>query len=386
MADTLLAHPAVARALLGLFTARFDPALDPQARADAEDDALAAVQELIDAVTGLDADRILRSFLGMIGATLRTNFYRERPFLSFKIDPSAVPDMPAPRPRFEIFVYSPRVEGVHLRFGAVARGGLRWSDRPQDYRTEILGLVKAQAVKNAVIVPVGAKGGFVVRRPEAGQRRGRGLLPDVHLRAARRHRQPRRPRRAQRDGPAAGRRPARRRRRLPGRGRGQGHGEVLRHRQRGGRVLRLLARRRVRLRRLGGLRPQGHGHHRHAARGRASSGTSASWASTPRPRSSPSSGSATCPATCSATGCCCPRTSGWSRRSTTGTCSSTPTRTPRAGSPSGSGCSRCRARRGTTTTATRSARAAGCGRARRSRCRSARRSGPRSGSPTTSPG
>jgi glutamate dehydrogenase len=96
-------------------------------------------------VTGLDADRILRGFLGMIGATLRTNFYRERPFLSFKIDPSAVPDMPAPRPRFEIFVYSPRVEGVHLRYGPVARGGLRWSDRPQDFRTEILGLVKAQA-------------------------------------------------------------------------------------------------------------------------------------------------------------------------------------------------------------------------------------------------
>ena len=168
MADTLLAHPAAARALMGLFTARFDPGLDPLARTDAEDDALAGVQRLIDAVTGLDADRILRSFLGMIRATLRTNYYRHRPFLSFKIDPSAVPDMPAPRPRFEIFVYSPRVEGVHLRYGAVARGGLRWSDRPQDFRTEILGLVKAQAVKNAVIVPVGAKGGFVVRRSEAG--------------------------------------------------------------------------------------------------------------------------------------------------------------------------------------------------------------------------
>ena len=129
MANTLLAHPAVARALLGLFTARFDPAL--QGRPEAEDDALATAQELIDAVTGLDADRILRGFLGMIGATLRTNFYRERPFLSFKIDPSAVPDMPAPRPRFEIFVYSPRVEGVHLRYGPVARGGLRWSDRPR---------------------------------------------------------------------------------------------------------------------------------------------------------------------------------------------------------------------------------------------------------------
>ena len=168
MADTLLAHPAIARALLDLFTARFDPALDPQERVGTEEHALAAVRKQIDAVTGLDADRILRSFLGMINATLRTNFYRGRPFLSFKIDPSAVPDMPAPRPRFEIFVYSPRVEGVHLRYGAVARGGLRWSDRPQDFRTEVLGLVKAQAVKNAVIVPVGAKGGFVVRRPEAG--------------------------------------------------------------------------------------------------------------------------------------------------------------------------------------------------------------------------
>jgi glutamate dehydrogenase len=168
MADTLLAHPAVARALLDLFRARFDPALDAGRRSAVQDEALGSVQKLIDAVTGLDADRILRGFLGMICATLRTNFYRDRPFFSFKLDPAAVPDMPAPRPRFEIFVYSPRVEGVHLRYGPVARGGLRWSDRPQDFRTEILGLVKAQAVKNAVIVPVGAKGGFVVRRPEAG--------------------------------------------------------------------------------------------------------------------------------------------------------------------------------------------------------------------------
>jgi len=126
------------------------------------------VRGLIDAVTGLDADRILRAYLSGITATLRTNWFRNRPFLSFKIDSAAVPGMPAPRPRFEIFVYSPGVEGVHLRFGPVARGGLRWSDRQQDYRTEILGLAKAQAVKNAVIVPVGAKGGFVVRRPDPG--------------------------------------------------------------------------------------------------------------------------------------------------------------------------------------------------------------------------
>ncbi len=174
MADTLLTQPAVARALLAVFRARFDPALRSGADLDAapgeraEQAALAGARALIDAVTGLDADRILRGYLAMITATLRTNWFRDRPYFSFKLDPSAVPDMPAPRPRFEIFVYSPRVEGVHLRFGAVARGGLRWSDRPQDFRTEILGLVKAQAVKNAVIVPVGAKGGFFVRAAQPG--------------------------------------------------------------------------------------------------------------------------------------------------------------------------------------------------------------------------
>jgi len=168
MATTLLAHPTVARSLVELFRARFDPGLTGD-RDAAIEQALARVRDLIDAVHGLDADRILRGFLGMIAATLRTNYYRRRPFLSFKLDPAQVPDMPAPRPKYEIFVYSPRVEGVHLRFGKVARGGLRWSDRPQDFRTEILGLVKAQAVKNAVIVPVGAKGGFVVRHTERGR-------------------------------------------------------------------------------------------------------------------------------------------------------------------------------------------------------------------------
>ena len=166
MADTLLAHAAVATALIRLFRARFDPAVtDREAAVEA---ALSEVRARIDAVTALDADRILRGYLGMITATLRTNWFRGREFISFKIDPSAVPEMPVPRPRFEIFVYSPRFEGVHLRFGPVARGGIRWSDRPQDYRTEILGLVKAQNVKNSVIVPVGAKGGFIVRRPERG--------------------------------------------------------------------------------------------------------------------------------------------------------------------------------------------------------------------------
>jgi glutamate dehydrogenase len=166
VAETLLAHPAVARALVELFHARFDPARDAD-RDSGIEKGLAAARELIDAVTGLDADRILRAGLELISATLRTNYYRGRPFFSFKLGSSGVSIMPEPRPRFEIYVYSPRVEGVHLRFGPVARGGLRWSDRPADYRTEILGLVKAQAVKNAVIVPAGAKGGFVVRRADA---------------------------------------------------------------------------------------------------------------------------------------------------------------------------------------------------------------------------
>ncbi|RTL70492.1 MAG: NAD-glutamate dehydrogenase [Pseudonocardiaceae bacterium] len=165
VADILLAHPDAARALVALFRARFDPAPPPDVREQRRAEALAAATALIDEVTSLDADRILRGHLSMVLATLRTNWFRDRPYFSFKIDPGAVPDMPSPRPRFEIFVYSPRVEGVHLRFGPVARGGLRWSDRPQDYRTEILGLVKAQMVKNAVIVPVGAKGGFVVATP-----------------------------------------------------------------------------------------------------------------------------------------------------------------------------------------------------------------------------
>ncbi|MBW0106268.1 NAD-glutamate dehydrogenase, partial [Pseudonocardia sp. KRD291] len=162
-ANTLVAYPDVARALITLFRARFDPTASARDAAVAE--ARDAVTALIDEVTGLDADRILRGLLAMVEGTLRTNWFRDRAFFSFKLDPSSIPDVPAPRPRFEIFVYAPRIEGVHLRFGPVARGGLRFSDRQQDYRTEVLGLVKAQAVKNAVIVPVGAKGGFVVRTP-----------------------------------------------------------------------------------------------------------------------------------------------------------------------------------------------------------------------------
>ena len=126
-------------------------------------------------MASLDHDRILRSYLTHIKATLRTNYFQPaRPgeggaggphtYMSFKLESSAIPDLPQPRPKFEIFVYSPRVEGVHLRFGPVARGGLRWSDRRDDFRTEVLGLVKAQMVKNTVIVPVGAKGGFFCKQ------------------------------------------------------------------------------------------------------------------------------------------------------------------------------------------------------------------------------
>ncbi len=173
VADALVANAHVARLLVDLFHARFDPDRQP----NPSDEASVLTKRLeaaIDAVASLDQDRILRSFLALVQATLRTNWfcgpgdrggpgYKEH--LSLKLDPTAIPDLPLPRPRFEIFVCSPRVEGVHLRGGRVARGGIRWSDRREDFRTEILGLMKAQMVKNAVIVPVGAKGGFVMKRP-----------------------------------------------------------------------------------------------------------------------------------------------------------------------------------------------------------------------------
>ncbi len=164
IATALSNNVNIVRLLVDLFETRFRPDFG----GDREDDESALVQEIrsaLDAVASLDEDRILRSYLGLIRATVRTNHFQQKQFLSLKLEPKTVPDMPAPRPAHEIFVYSPRVEGVHLRFGAVARGGLRWSDRREDFRTEILGLVKAQMVKNAVIVPVGAKGGFVIKQP-----------------------------------------------------------------------------------------------------------------------------------------------------------------------------------------------------------------------------
>ncbi|MCA1687563.1 MAG: NAD-glutamate dehydrogenase, partial [Actinobacteria bacterium] len=170
MEATLFDNPHIARLLVELFEARCDP--DRQGRAEQETGRLKGeIEEALDEVESLDEDRILRNFLNVILATVRTNYYQSahggehKPYLSFKFDPSDILVLPLPRPRFEIFVYSPRTEGVHLRGGKVARGGIRWSDRREDFRTEILGLMKAQTVKNAVIVPVGAKGGFVVKRP-----------------------------------------------------------------------------------------------------------------------------------------------------------------------------------------------------------------------------
>lgn len=164
-------NPHTTRSLVQLFEALFDPSEDSASTRDAQG-AAAAVAADIDALVSLDTDRVLRAFATLIQATLRTNYFvqkpdsaRQRGVVSMKLNPGLINELPLPRPKFEIFVYSPRVEGVHLRFGFVARGGLRWSDRREDFRTEILGLVKAQAVKNAVIVPVGAKGGFVVKRP-----------------------------------------------------------------------------------------------------------------------------------------------------------------------------------------------------------------------------
>lgn len=211
MEETLAHYPLIAGLLVELFEAKFDPAreslpievltiqqrllvskvthlLDPQIekahpgfvenlsqvctspRQQQAKVIVAAIHHLLDRVASLDEDRILRSYLGVMSATLRTNYYQQaegkpKDYVSFKFDPSKVPELPKPRPYREIFVYSPRVEGVHLRFGPVARGGLRWSDRREDFRTEVLGLVKAQMVKNTVIVPVGAKGGFFVKRP-----------------------------------------------------------------------------------------------------------------------------------------------------------------------------------------------------------------------------
>ncbi|MBE7367463.1 NAD-glutamate dehydrogenase [Ramlibacter pallidus] len=179
VAATLAAHPAIARMLVALFRLRFDPQSHDAAAAASQ---VHALELALEKVSNLSEDRVLRQLLALVQATLRTNFWRtgvgtsgaagpRRPFLSLKLDSAKVPGLPDPRPLYEIWVYSPRFEGIHLRGGKVARGGLRWSDRPDDFRTEVLGLVKAQMVKNTVIVPVGSKGGFVLKKaPPASDR------------------------------------------------------------------------------------------------------------------------------------------------------------------------------------------------------------------------
>jgi glutamate dehydrogenase len=170
---TLRKHPAIAASIVDLFHSRFDPRVEDD-RAEREKTALAQIEAALQGVASLDEDRILRHFVNAATSALRTNFYqpdaegRPKAVIAIKFDSRKLDDLPLPRPLYEIFVYSPRVEGVHLRFGKVARGGIRWSDRPQDFRTEVLGLVKAQQVKNAVIVPVGAKGGFVPKKLPVG--------------------------------------------------------------------------------------------------------------------------------------------------------------------------------------------------------------------------
>jgi glutamate dehydrogenase len=167
--QSIVRQPEIAADLARLFDVRFDPglALDEEERSFAADEVRRSLAERLDAVPSLDDDRICRAFLTMIEATSRTNVFRGRAELAVKLRPASIPFLPEPRPMFEIFVCSPWVEGVHLRAGPIARGGLRWSDRPEDFRTEVLGLVKAQMVKNSVIVPVGAKGGFVVKQSRA---------------------------------------------------------------------------------------------------------------------------------------------------------------------------------------------------------------------------
>lgn len=220
MAETLAGHPAIARLLIELFEALFDPSMEDESdfrkelaskrlvrrfKALLKDELVAdrvlldfiselvaargknrallinaikrAFRRSLESVSSLDEDRILFAFYQVIKATLRTNYFQAgtdsaaKEYVSFKLDSKALPDLPRPRPFREIWVYSPRVEGIHLRGGKIARGGLRWSDRREDFRTEVLGLMKAQSVKNTMIVPVGAKGGFVVKRiPEEGGR------------------------------------------------------------------------------------------------------------------------------------------------------------------------------------------------------------------------
>ena len=175
--DVLVTHADVARALIRQFKMQFDPALSSRQRSAGRRAARQSIARGLELARTLDEDRILRAFAGAIEASLRTNFFQtdengdHKTYISVKFDPAKLQEMPLPRPRFEVFVYATDVEGVHLRGGEIARGGIRWSDRREDFRTEVLGLMKAQVVKNTIIVPTGAKGGFVPKQlPVDGSR------------------------------------------------------------------------------------------------------------------------------------------------------------------------------------------------------------------------
>jgi glutamate dehydrogenase len=169
--QTLASNAGMARQLIQLFTTRFDPALGAAGKSSGREmvamNIRAQIEDALEDVRNPDEDRILRLYIALIEATLRTNYWMRKPYVSFKLDSQSIRDLPLPRPMYEIFVYAPSMEGIHLRAGKVARGGIRWSDRREDFRTEILGLMKAQNVKNVVIVPMGSKGGFVVKNPSA---------------------------------------------------------------------------------------------------------------------------------------------------------------------------------------------------------------------------
>lgn len=177
MEETLARNPGIARDIVALFECLFDPSAQNKKTASEEKRLVKSIETALEAVASLDEDRILQRYVNVVQSTLRTNFYQPaedggpKPYLSLKLDSQKIDDLPLPRPLVEVFLHSPRVDAVHLRGGKVARGGLRWSDRREDFRTEILGLMKSQMTKNAVIVPFGAKGGFVVKQPpETGGR------------------------------------------------------------------------------------------------------------------------------------------------------------------------------------------------------------------------
>jgi glutamate dehydrogenase len=176
MEDVLDDHSAFVKLLIEQFEAAFDPSFSAAKRRSKLAPLTTRVERAVARARNIDEDRILSTYAGAVDATLRTNYFlrdehgEPKSYISIKLDPSKLREVPLPRPKFEIFVYSPDVEGVHLRGGDIARGGLRWSDRREDFRTEVLGLMKAQVVKNTVIVPTGAKGGFFPKRPPEGDR------------------------------------------------------------------------------------------------------------------------------------------------------------------------------------------------------------------------